>query len=223
MLSAFSRAVEEVLLQHIRDRYQISYEKLNFTLPPSVDLGELALPIAFDLQSKTEASSSRYRDRNWRKPRERFPESGRLTLPAAVILTFTSTAAAWRFACKRVSDGVCTADSRQPVSDGKIIVEHTNINPNKAAHIGHLRNAALGDSFVRCLRFLGHDVEVQNYSTTPAFKWRTLSWGWSAWREEPGRGEPLWTGRFDYYCWDVYARVAAFLQGKSEDNRKWRS
>src|SRR6266478_5154888 len=47
--------------------------------------------------------------------------------------------------------------------NGKIIVEHTNINPNKAAHIGHLRNAILGDTFVRMLRAAGHDVEVQNY------------------------------------------------------------
>ncbi len=45
----------------------------------------------------------------------------------------------------------------------KVIVEHTNINPNKAAHIGHLRNAVLGDTLVRCLRFLGHPVEVQDY------------------------------------------------------------
>ena len=45
----------------------------------------------------------------------------------------------------------------------KIIVEHTNINPNKAAHIGHLRNAILGDTFVRMLRATGHNVEVQNY------------------------------------------------------------
>src|ERR671933_147943 len=46
---------------------------------------------------------------------------------------------------------------------GKIIVEHTNINPNKAAHIGHLRNAILGDTFVRMLRATGRKVEVQNY------------------------------------------------------------
>ena len=45
----------------------------------------------------------------------------------------------------------------------KIILEHTNINPNKAAHIGHLRNAVLGDTFARLLRFGGESVEVQNY------------------------------------------------------------
>ena len=50
-----------------------------------------------------------------------------------------------------------------PSGRSKVIVEHTNINPNKAAHIGHLRNAVLGDTLVRCLRFLGSDVEVQDY------------------------------------------------------------
>ena len=53
----------------------------------------------------------------------------------------------------------------EPAAAGgeRVIVEHTNINPNKAAHIGHLRNAALGDSFGRLLRFLGREVEIQNY------------------------------------------------------------
>src|SRR3984957_5943414 len=55
-------------------------------------------------------------------------------------------------------------ESDSPTAAGeKIIVEHTNINPNKAAHIGHLRNATLGDTFVRMLRSRGHRVEVQNY------------------------------------------------------------
>src|SRR5581483_2729450 len=49
------------------------------------------------------------------------------------------------------------------VEPGKILVEHTRINPNKAAHIGHLRNAVLGDTFVRLLRFTGREVDVQNY------------------------------------------------------------
>ncbi len=55
-----------------------------------------------------------------------------------------------------------TPRAPQPAA-GKTIIEHTNINPNKAAHIGHLRNAVLGDTLARCLRWLGHTVEVQNY------------------------------------------------------------
>lgn len=45
----------------------------------------------------------------------------------------------------------------------KVIVEHTGVNPNKAMHIGHLRNALIGDSLVRILRKSGYEVEVQNY------------------------------------------------------------
>ncbi|MBY0373779.1 MAG: arginine--tRNA ligase, partial [Bryobacteraceae bacterium] len=55
------------------------------------------------------------------------------------------------------------APAAPPPPAGKIIVEHTNINPNKAAHIGHLRNSILGDTFVRMLRAAGESVEVQNY------------------------------------------------------------
>ena len=49
------------------------------------------------------------------------------------------------------------------VPAGKVLVEHSSINPNKAAHVGHLRNAILGDTFVRLLRFAGREVDVQNY------------------------------------------------------------
>src|SRR5580698_8087146 len=60
--------------------------------------------------------------------------------------------------------GALTGVASAPAdATGKIIVEHTNINPNKAAHIGHLRNAILGDTFVRMLRVAGREVEVQNY------------------------------------------------------------
>ena len=56
-----------------------------------------------------------------------------------------------------------TPQPGRPAAAAKVIIEHTNINPNKAAHIGHLRNAVLGDTLTRCLRWLGHVVEVQNY------------------------------------------------------------
>src|SRR5882672_7415552 len=88
-----------------------------------------------------------------------------------------------------------------------IIVEHTNINPNKAAHIGHLRNAVLGDTLARCLRSLGHRVEVQNYiddtgvqvaDVLIGFR-EILGWGLA---EAQGIREPL-----DRFCWDLYARV----------------
>jgi arginyl-tRNA synthetase len=93
--------------------------------------------------------------------------------------------------------------------DGKTIVEHTAINPNKAAHVGHLRNAALGDTLVRVLKFGGTTVEVQNYIDDTGVQVADVIVGF---RELEGKtvGEVRHiadTTRFDYYCWDLYSRV----------------
>ena len=97
---------------------------------------------------------------------------------------------------------------------GKIIVEHTAINPNKAAHIGHLRNAALGDTLVRSLRFLGHEVEIQNYIDDTGVQVADVVVGFSELeRKTLGDVEALIRQpRFDYYCWDLYARVTEWYE-----------
>jgi arginyl-tRNA synthetase len=105
-------------------------------------------------------------------------------------------------------------------ASGKIIVEHTNINPNKAAHIGHLRNAILGDTFVRMLRANGRTVEVQNYidntgvqvaDVVAAFHYLEQK---SAADVEKLLNDPA--VRFDYYCWDLYARVSSYFNDHPE-------
>jgi arginyl-tRNA synthetase len=99
-------------------------------------------------------------------------------------------------------------DSPTP-SDGKTIVEHTAINPNKAAHIGHLRNAALGDSFGRLLSFLGREVEIQNYIDDTGVQVADVAVGFRE-LERLGLDDVrriAESSRFDYYCWDLYARV----------------
>jgi arginyl-tRNA synthetase len=108
----------------------------------------------------------------------------------------------------------------QAAAAGKIIVEHTNINPNKAAHIGHLRNAILGDTFVRMLRANGRTVEVQNYidntgvqvaDVVAAFHYMEKK---SAWDVREILNDP--NVRFDYYCWDLYARVSSYFKEHPE-------
>jgi arginyl-tRNA synthetase len=99
-------------------------------------------------------------------------------------------------------------------SQDKIIVEHTNINPNKAAHIGHLRNAILGDTFVRMLRATGRNVEAQNYIDNTGVQVADVVAGFlhpevfplGAYRQEP----------FDYLCWDLYAAVSAYYEDHPE-------
>src|SRR6185312_10777066 len=94
---------------------------------------------------------------------------------------------------------------------GKIIVEHTNINPNKAAHIGHLRNAVLGDTFVRMLRARGHRVEVQNYIDNTGVQVADVVAGFHFLEgKTPAEVGALLEGaeKFDYLCWDLYARTS---------------
>jgi len=93
---------------------------------------------------------------------------------------------------------------------GKILVEHTSINPNKAAHIGHLRNAILGDTFVRLLRDAGREVDIQNYIDNTGVQVADVVVGFTQ-IEKKSRAEiAALTNqpRFDYYCWDLYARVS---------------
>jgi arginyl-tRNA synthetase len=93
----------------------------------------------------------------------------------------------------------------------KIIIEHTNINPNKAAHIGHLRNACLGDTLARCLRWKGENVEVQNYVDDTGVQVVDVVFGFMELEGKSLRELEAISDKFDYYCWDLYARVSAHL------------
>ena len=97
---------------------------------------------------------------------------------------------------------------------GKAIVEHTAINPNKAAHIGHLRNAALGDAFGRLLRFQGREVEIQNYIDDTGVQVADVAIGFRE-LEHKSLADVraiAESTRFDYYCWDLYARVTEWYE-----------
>ncbi len=105
----------------------------------------------------------------------------------------------------------------------KVIVEHTNINPNKAAHIGHLRNAILGDTFVRMLRATGHNVEVQNYIDNTGVQVADVVVGFRHLEKKtPAEIRELTTKtRFDYLCWDLYARISSYY-AEHPDALQWR-
>ena len=104
---------------------------------------------------------------------------------------------------------------------GKILVEHTSINPNKAAHIGHLRNAILGDTFVRLLRYAGREVDIQNYIDNTGVQVADVVVGFT-YIEKKSRAEIDALTRqpsFDYYCWDLYARVSQWYEADKENKR----
>jgi arginyl-tRNA synthetase len=117
------------------------------------------------------------------------------------------------------------AEVAAAASVGKIIVEHTNINPNKAAHIGHVRNAILGDTFVRMLRATGRLVEVQNYIDNTGVQVADVVVGFHLLeKKSPAQVEQMIADpavRFDYLCWDLYARVSAYYEEHPEA-KEWR-
>jgi len=113
--------------------------------------------------------------------------------------------------------GHALATDQKPPGDipaGKILVEHTSINPNKAAHIGHLRNAILGDTFVRLLRYVGREVDVQNYIDNTGVQVADVVVGFTH-IDKKSRAEVAALAaapRFDYYCWDLYASVSRWYE-----------
>jgi arginyl-tRNA synthetase len=115
------------------------------------------------------------------------------------------------------------ADMKPPtdVPPGKILVEHSSINPNKAAHIGHLRNAILGDTFVRLLRYAGREVDIQNYIDNTGVQVADVVVGFTH-LENKSRAEIealTRQPRFDYYCWDLYARVSQWYETDKQNRQ----
>jgi len=221
MLLALTRNLEKALLDRIAERYQVRYPSLNFTIPPKIELGELALPVAFDLARKVRRPPASIAA-ELASDAGRIPGIGGVDVAGGGYLNFHLDRGAFALALLCSIDGKRFGRISDPQDAGKIIVEHTNINPNKAAHIGHLRNATLGDSFVRCLRFLGHEVEVQNYLDNTGVQVADVVVGLERMQAMTLRDVAAVGGKFDYYCWDVYARVAEFYR-QSEENGKWRS
>jgi len=113
------------------------------------------------------------------------------------------------------------AEPRTEVPSGKILVEHSSINPNKAAHIGHLRNAILGDTFVRLLQYAGRKVDVQNYIDNTGVQVADVVVGFQHLEKKSLSEIEQLTRRprFDYYCWDLYARTSQWYEQNPENKK----
>jgi len=171
--------------------------------PPGRELGDLAVPVAFELARRLRKAPKAIAE-ELAEALAGLPGFSRIEATKGYLNLFLDRQA---FVLGRLDPG--TGPGAHPGAV-KTVVEHTAINPNKAAHIGHLRNAALGDTLVRTLRFRGTPVEVQNYIDDTGVQVADVVVGF---RElERMNLEAVRhvadTTRFDYYCWDLYARVA---------------
>jgi arginyl-tRNA synthetase len=135
-----------------------------------------------------------------------FPASGIPPFPASGVPPFPASGA------PSVAAAAAAAAPGAP-RPGKVIVEHTNINPNKAAHIGHLRNAVLGDVLVRCLRSTGREVEAQNYIDDTGVQLADVVVGFMDMRRASLQEVAQLPEPFDYLCWDLYSEVRRWYDG----------
>lgn len=177
--------------------------------PPNRTLGDLGTPVAFDLARRLR-KAPRMIAQELAEHIGPSPGIARVeAAPNGYLNVFLDRPA---FLCARL--GLAGGLPTLPPPEGKTIVEHTAINPNKAAHIGHLRNAALGDTLVRVLRFRGTPVEVQNYIDDTGVQVADVVVGFQV--LEPRSLDDVKaladTTRFDYYCWDLYARVTEWYE-----------
>ena len=210
------RTLERRLIQRLRDflrrTYDLDLVKIVIEQPPKVELGEYAMPLAFELAKKLRKAPRKIAEEivNGIGPIDGFEK---LEVAGAGYINARVNRA--EMAAALLAD----QKPKVEVPAGKILVEHSSINPNKAAHIGHLRNAILGDTFVRLLRFAGREVDVQNYIDNTGVQVADVVVGF-LYLEKKSRAEIEQLSaqpRFDYYCWDLYARASQWY-GEDKQN-----
>ena len=215
-------------LQHkLRDRirlaareiFGVEVQQLSVEAPPRAELGDLAFPVSFELaklikQATGEKQAPRVIAEKLKPQLEDIEEVSRVEIAGAGYINVFLDRAKLLGLFSGPARKSETTERDQP----KKMVEHTSINPNKAAHIGHVRNAVLGDTFVRILKAAGDRVEVQNYIDNTGVQVADVVVGFlhiekmdldqiktldaSLTKNYP----------FDYYCWDLYTKVGLFYR-----------
>ncbi|HEY3121785.1 MAG TPA: arginine--tRNA ligase [Vicinamibacteria bacterium] len=189
----------------VRAAYGVELASVTFQYPPRLEMGDLALTAPFDLartlRQKPRDIAARLAEALGGAPGVRKAE----VAGGGYVNLFLRRDAVARELYDLLRDPLPAARTPEAV-----LVEHTSINPNKAAHIGHLRNAALGDTFMRVLGHRGYDVSVQNYIDDTGVQVADVVVGLIHLEGKDLDDVAAMEGRFDYYCWDLYARMADF-------------
>ncbi|HEV2417529.1 MAG TPA: arginine--tRNA ligase [Terriglobia bacterium] len=211
MLLEIQRLVRSKFIATVKDLFGFEIDNPTLGFPPTPEMGEISITACFDLAKHLK-----------RPPRQIAQQIAGRLLPLEGVERISIAGAGYinlhldravlasaLFRSRAIAQP--SSASAESISKGKILVEHTSINPNKAAHIGHLRNAVLGDTLARLLRYQGHEVEVENYIDNTGVQVADVVNSFAHFekkmvaqvREMAASSEP----RFDYLCWDLYARV----------------
>lgn len=216
------KRVVEAMLTAATEKFGIQMEQIAVEVPPKIALGDLAFPVAFELAKRIKQATGEKRNpreiaEDLKAEIEALPAVERVEVAGAGYLNVFIDRAG--FLCENADAAALPSLREAGMARTKVCVEHTSVNPNKAAHIGHVRNSVLGDTFQRILRATGKTVEVQNYIDNTGVQVADVVVGFvylegmdlAAIKRldkaltEGGRS-------FDYYCWDLYTRVGQSYQ-----------
>ena len=218
-LNELQQTLRERIRSAAKEIFGVEVQQLAAEVPPRPELGDLAFPVSFELaklikQATGEKQAPRAIAEKLKPRLEEFDEVERVDIAGAgyINVFFDRARLLSLFA------GPNQPPQPQDVDQPKKMVEHTSINPNKAAHIGHVRNAVLGDTFVRILKAAGDRVEVQNYIDNTGVQVADVVVGFlhlekmdlnqiKALDASLTKDYP-----FDYYCWDLYTKVGLFYR-----------
>lgn len=217
MFQLIEQRIQQAFARLLETKYAIT-APIGLEQPKQAEFGEAAVPVAFQLARQLKKAPKAIAT-------EMVAEIGPIEGVASMEVAGNG------YINVRFDRGAFGAGLLNPVAgvaavDGKIIVEHTNINPNKAAHIGHLRNAILGDTFVRMQRAIGRTVEVQNYIDNTGVQVADVVVGFQFLEKTPlsevRRMIEQPERPFDYVCWDLYARISSYYNDHPEA-KQWRA
>ncbi len=220
MYKTLQEQVQGRIATLLAERYDIALDSFAVELPPRIEFGEMALPVAFELARRLK-KAPRVIAAELQPALGEMPGVASVEIAGAGYLNIKLDRAA---TVRRIA-----ADEHASVGGpGFRLVEHTSINPNKAAHVGHLRNAILGDTFARMLRLgagndegwkRGFDLGVQNYIDNTGVQVAdivvavTQLRGMTLGTVREWLTELLETNeRLDYACWDLYAQVSQWYE-----------
>ena len=228
ILSELQAVLRSIVTETAKENFNVELEQIVSEVPPKIELGDLAFPAAFDLAKKIKQSTGE--KKNPREIAEKLQAAlenhemvERVEVAGAGYLNIFYNRA--KFLAESIS--LNSIANKETSAKTKVCVEHTSVNPNKAAHIGHVRNSVLGDTFVRMLQASGKQVEVQNYIDNTGVQVADVVVGFICLKkmnlknikklDENLKAEGK---TFDYYCWDLYAKVGVAYQNNEELKNK---
>ncbi len=215
MILKFQQKIKQHFADFIKKKYDISLEEIVTEYPPDISMGDLAFPISFQIAKTLKRPPRKIAEEIVARighiegcQKLEVAGGGYINLFFDREIYLTNLLASLKKYKKKRKSGK------------KIIIEHTNINPNKAAHIGHLRNACLGDTLGHLLAYKGENVEIQNYIDDTGVQVADVVFGFINHRGMDLEKIKAIKEKFDYYCWDLYTKVTDYFEQHPEHVEK---